>query len=579
MEKLRILLISSLLLTNCLIGSRAYGQRLHMVSAATDSIWAIDTTAWSIAQRVKATMTGTTITGIQGLAFDPIGHDVFGLVTTTGQPNASILAQTNLATGVCTQVGNLGQSFAGIAFREDGQLVGVVADSDANAEKLYLIDKANGTTILATALGNGDAGEAISYRHDDQLLYHWSGNNLRIMEKLPATAPYSPVTNVPMTGAANAEVSAATYLGNGRFLLGNTTQDLQYVFATGLFLPPQMNLPFPASGLVFAPQFALSDDFFCVFDTISWNFGGIALDTVVYDWGDGTVESVFPAASRSHSYSIPGNYVTTASLKNATSGLDQMGVRNIQVKPLPPVSLNPGQDTVLCLADTLMITGSFGGTSQWYRNGSTISGANTNVHFATQNGWYNMTKRNQNGCIDSAAVGFSVIFATQTPTPMISVDTTDCPTLLFNSNDPIGNTWNWTFGDGSTGTGSNPSHTYSSIGTFTIGLVASNECFSASASSTAMVDCFIGLENSNAPHFAIVPNPNNGTFLLNAQMKSPSTLTFSLMDANGRIILQEKHFLGNHEWTQRIQLNAPKGIYLLRWQAGTSSGNQRIVIQ
>jgi PKD repeat protein len=579
MEKLRILLVSSLLLTTFLIGSTVVGQRLHVISVATDSIWAIDTTAWSIAQRIKVTMTGTTVTGIQGLAFDPIGHDVFGLLATTGQPNASILAQINLGTGVCTQVGTLGQIFASIAFREDGQLLGVVADGGPNAEKLYLIDKSNGTTSLATALGNGDAGEVISYHHDEQLLYHWSGNNLRIMEKLPATAPYSPVTNVPMTGAASAEVSAATYLGNGRFLLGNTTHHLQYVHANGLFLPPQMNLPFPASGLMFAPQFALSDDFFCVFDTISWNFGGMALDTAVYDWGDGTVESVFPAASRSHSYSVPGNYVTTAYLKNATSGLFQMGIRNIQVKALPPVSLIPGQDTTLCLADTLEISGSFGGTSQWYRNGLSIPGANTNVHFATQNGWYNMTKRNQNGCIDSAAVGISVIFATQTPTPVISVDTTDCPTVLFNSNDPIGTTWNWTFGDGSTGTGNNPSHTYSSMGTFTVDLIASNECYSASTTGAVVVDCFIGLENSNAPRLSVFPNPNNGTFQLNAQLPFPSELTFILMDASGRKILEEKHFPDNHEWTQRIQLNAPSGIYLLRWQAGTFSGNQRIVIQ
>ncbi len=579
MKNFSQILINLFLLGMWLLPIPADGQRLHAVSAAHDSIWAIDTTNWAISQRLPVTMTGATVTGVPGLTYDPIGHDAFCLLATTAQPNASILAKINVNSGVCTQVGTLNQVFSSIGLRDDGQLLGVVADGQPNAEKLYLIDKTNGTTTLATTLGNGDDGEVLAFHHEDEQLYHWSGSSQRIMERLPGIAPFGPTANILTSGAANSRISAAVYLGDDKFLLGNSANGLQYAQSSGFYQPNLTTLPFEPNGLIFMPHFALSDDFFCVFDTISWNFDGIALDTAVYDWGDGFVESVFPAASASHAYTIPGNYVTTASLKNPTSGLDQIGTRNIQVKPLPPVNLLPSTDTILCLADTLMVTGSFGGTSQWYRNGNTIPGANSNVHFATQSGWYNMTKRNQNGCIDSAAIGISIVFATQTPNPSISVDTSNCPTLLFAANDPIGTSWNWQFGDGANGIGSNPTHTYSSVGTFNVSLTASNGCYSATSSATAIVDCFIGAPESQAPKILILPNPNNGKFRLHVKLPSATELTFAVLDANGRVILNETHPQVAGECTFDINLKLSAGIYLLRWQASEYAGIQRIVVQ
>lgn len=570
----------ALLLWTVLLANEGNAQILHITAAINDSIRAIDTTNWAVVQQTRVTLAGNTVTGLNGIAFDPVFHDVYCLVKTTAQPGAAILATIHLGTGVCTQVGSLGAPFTAISFREDGQLLGVVGDAGGvNAEKLFLIDKTNAATSLAVALGNGDDGEVISFNTDDGMLYHWSGNSTMILEKLPATAPYSPLTNVPTSGVPGGEITAATYLGGGKFLVSNANANLLQVSASGQYGLNLTTISSVPSGLVMAPRFSLSDDFFCVFDTISWNFGGMAPDTAVYDWGDGNIESVFPASSAAHSYTVPGNYTTKAYLKNPVSGLDLMASTNIQVKPLPPVSLNPGRDTVLCLSDTLMITGSFGGTSQWFRNGQTIPGANTNVYFATNNGWYNMTKRNQNGCIDSAATGIAVIFGSQAPSPAISFDTSGCPTVIFQSNDPFGTQWNWSFGDGATGTSANPTHTYASIGSYNVSVTADNGCHVTTATSTVVIDCFIGREMPFATGIRLAPNPSNGRFRMAVNLPEAMALHYRIVDMRGIPILEAMHDAVEGEWSEDISLQAAPGIYHLIVGAGESLATFRIVVQ
>ena len=81
---------------------------------------------------------------------------------------------------------------------------------------------------------------------------------------------------------------------------------------------------------------------------------------------------------------------------------------NIHSLNVPNVSV-AASDTLWCPGDTIQLSGSAGGTSQWYRNGSMIAGADSNVYFATATGHYNMTKTNLNGCTDSAAVGINIV--------------------------------------------------------------------------------------------------------------------------------------------------------------------------
>ena len=55
--------------------------------------------------------------------------------------------------------------------------------------------------------------------------------------------------------------------------------------------------------------------------------------------------------------------------------------------------------------------------------------------------------------------------------------TNPCPgpaTILFNGTGPAGATYSWLFGDGGTGTGANPSHTYGGDGADSIKMIITN---------------------------------------------------------------------------------------------------------
>jgi hypothetical protein len=94
----------------------------------------------------------------------------------------------------------------------------------------------------------------------------------------------------------------------------------------------------------------------------------------------------------------------------------------LTINPLPVVALSG--NTSICAGDSTLLTGSSGGTSQWYLNGVAIIGATSNTYMASAPGVYNMTKTNLNGCSDSAAVGITfVVNAIPTVTASASLTT------------------------------------------------------------------------------------------------------------------------------------------------------------
>jgi GEVED domain/Secretion system C-terminal sorting domain len=79
----------------------------------------------------------------------------------------------------------------------------------------------------------------------------------------------------------------------------------------------------------------------------------------------------------------------------------------LTVNPLPVVALSG--TPAICAGDSTLLTGTSGGTSQWYMNGVAISGATSNTYYASVAGVYNMIKTNLNTCADSSATGITVI--------------------------------------------------------------------------------------------------------------------------------------------------------------------------
>ena len=86
--------------------------------------------------------------------------------------------------------------------------------------------------------------------------------------------------------------------------------------------------------------------------------------------------------------------------------------------------------------------------------------------------------------------------------------------MMYNFSDSSAGatSWFWDFGDGSTDSTANPSHTYGSTGTYTVTLIASNDC--GSDTTTKVIDFLTSNDNDLLAGVKVYPNPSSGLVTL-----------------------------------------------------------------
>lgn len=133
----------------------------------------------------------------------------------------------------------------------------------------------------------------------------------------------------------------------------------------------------------------------------------------------------------------------------------------------------------ICLGDTLKIQNTSlpdPPASTWYFGDGTTSFSKNPVKVYGASGTYTIKLVNNYGaCLDSAAKQVAVI---NSPVPVFSASqTASCSapfTTTFTDATPGAIQWLWDFGDGTTSTLQNPSHTYTSLNQFTVTLTVTN---------------------------------------------------------------------------------------------------------
>ena len=408
MKKLYILALTLLL------SAPVFGQfitRLIGASPFQDSLWVFDTTSFEAVRRLAPTpSSGGSITGMVGIAKDPTSGTIY-VVTKQTATTGRTLGTLNPLTGVITILGNLGDQFSSITFNSNGTLFGVTGDGATVPETFYKIDKTTAAVTMVATLGNGADGEIISFNPADNKIYHWSGNTTIVFESFDTTG--ANVTNIPITGSANGEIFGAVYRGGGVFL----TSSINARFQT-----------FTTAGVQSADFGATSPDDIrgTVYITCSRAIMGIN----EFCAGDSTM-LMAPVGGTSYQWYLNGSAIAGATnamyfasqqghynfIISDACGTDSLGTGMFVTENALPVVTITG-NTTYCAGDSTELTGSSGGTSQWYMNGIAISGATSNTFYATTPGVYNMIKTNLNGCSDSAATGISV---NENPLPVVSI--------------------------------------------------------------------------------------------------------------------------------------------------------------
>jgi chitodextrinase len=149
-----------------------------------------------------------------------------------------------------------------------------------------------------------------------------------------------------------------------------------------------------------------------------------------------------------------------------------------------------------------------------FGDGTTGGGAGA-VHTYAQAGTYtvSLSVTTPNGCSAPAAnTGLVIVHAA--PATDFSASpwstTFDTPTIQFSAVTGTGITsYDWTFGDGGTGAGTSPSHTYDDIGTFQVELTVmdANGCTGSAVHDVEILPVYdITIPNAFSPN----PNGSNG---------------------------------------------------------------------
>ena len=227
-------------------------------------------------------------------------------------------------------------------------------------------------------------------------------------------------------------------------------------------------------------------------------------------------------------------------------GCTEADTQQVTILNMPPVSISPPGDLLVCQGDSILLTGPNGATLQWTMNGSPIPGANGTTYWATQAGQYNMIKTNMNGCSDSAAVGVTVSFVA----PVTAAFTVNQDTLILENGDSLiatdgssgATSWCWDFGDGTTDTLQNPSHTYTTLGTYTVTLIAKNgNCTDTSSTTVVFVSLATREDLVASGQISVYPNPSAGEVMLELGPKViGKEVSFVLIDLAGRRVFSKE---------------------------------------
>lgn len=244
-----------LVLLLCILSVGGYAQtasRTSSVYAGTspfqDSMWTFNTTNYNVIKRLGPTTPGHTITGINGLAKDPTTGTNYAIVKQSAVPNR-VLSTINAQTGVCSDIGNMGDRFSTIAFNANGTLFGVTGNGAITPETMFRINKATGTKTLFRPLGTGADGEIIAFCPDNNKFYHWSGNSTVFWERMDTTGT-DVIETLTYSGYPSGEIFGALYIGGGKFLVSNISSHFFLWDTSGAVGTSLSNNPDDIRGLI-----------------------------------------------------------------------------------------------------------------------------------------------------------------------------------------------------------------------------------------------------------------------------------------------------------------------------------------
>lgn len=216
---------------------------------------------------------------------------------------------------------------------------------------------------------------------------------------------------------------------------------------------------------------------FCTGRPVAFNDDSQDATTWYWDFGDGaTSTEQYPY----HTYTTPGTYTISLTVSNVCGEDTETKENYLTIAPTPIADFKT-DGTQFCENAPVEFDNQslYGDSYLWdFGDGNTSTDPNP-THTYTAAGTYTVSLIATNDCGDDTETKVDYIVVVGTPVADFTVDNRSICTgseVTFTDNSYYALTWNWDFGDGATSTEQNPTHVYSTAGTYTVRLTISNPC-------------------------------------------------------------------------------------------------------
>ncbi|MFN5182294.1 MAG: T9SS type A sorting domain-containing protein [Bacteroidota bacterium] len=491
----------------------------------------------------------------------PATHKLYILADSINNGNNRDIYELNPLTGERTFVMATGNFFSSLEITDSGRVFGIVgqnAQPPMNKGEVYefnLVNKTK-TLVLTIPISSTSTKTSLGFNPVDQLLYAFStdfSNSVDTLTKIN-------ISNFSFTRSAgnwsNYEIDGAFFYAPDTFMLANYGYtNYFYKISSDTIVKQKTGLNYHQMDLARIKLINSEESrSLCSGETINLH---VMFHGANFQWYKNGV-AVSGATLDSLTVNTSGTYKVLAEIKpNKFIWSEEIVVSQLNS---PTVNISSPQGLAFCANSSITLTGTSGGSSQWYQNGSPISGATTNTLTVTTAGVYNMIKTNTNGCSDSASTG-AVVIVYSLPIVALASQPNYCPTqsqIALSGGAPAGGNYS---GIGVINNSDfNPSVSGPGSYLITYSYTDTNNC-TGSASDTLVVDVCASIGSEKAlTYTSVFPNPFQSSITISS---GNSSGRFVILNAIGQEVYSG--FIPNEK---NINLEyLPTGVYSVRFES------------
>jgi PKD repeat protein len=311
----------------------------------------------------------------------------------------------------------------------------------------------------------------------------------------------------------------------------------------------------------------------CAPFTTSFGLNDPSIISFTWDFGDGTISNL---SNPTHTYTSPGTYIVSLQINHGSiCGLSYPNYQTITVEGITPefeILIDPCPPHEVHFTDTISDANSW----NWdFGDGSSSNLQNPSHIYPTTNNYHvGLTITTPSGCTRTY-VGFNAVTFTDFQPSFV---TTYSPSGIFplnvnfSSSPSNASSWLWDFGDGSTSTQQNPSHSYQADGNYTVTLTAVvNGCTLSVIGAPFNIPSNPNQNGNGGSEPPVTTNPEN-PFVSCA----PAAIAFYKQSPDHQIIAWNFGDGTTSTIDNPTKIYTTPGLYTISYQANTSAGVQTI---